>query len=138
MMNPKIKAAWAAALRSDEYTQGSGLLARRKVGGSWCHCSLGVLCELAAQAGVVVGVEVPVLNCGPYRHHPELSPVFKKLYQGRATELPRVVVEWAGLRSDTVLVSLGDGRCSTISRLNDVFYYSFAQIADALESDITL
>ena len=44
-MNPDVKAAWVAALRSGAYTQGTGML-RRDLGGKVEHCCLGVLHEV--------------------------------------------------------------------------------------------
>ena len=45
-MDPKLKAKWVKALRSDKFKQGAGMLKqynKRKVE----HCCLGVLCEIA-------------------------------------------------------------------------------------------
>jgi len=47
-MDPGIRAAWVAALRSGEYQQGKANL--RAADNT--YCCLGVLCELAVQAGV--------------------------------------------------------------------------------------
>jgi hypothetical protein len=51
-MNPEIKAQWVAALRSGEFEQGKGTLKR-----DGKFCCLGVLCELAARAGVVTAAQ---------------------------------------------------------------------------------
>lgn len=49
-MNADIKAAWVAALRSGEYQQGKG---RLHIVDTNSYCCLGVLCDLAKQAGIV-------------------------------------------------------------------------------------
>jgi hypothetical protein len=47
-MNPAVKAAWVAALRSGEYEQTTEALKDRRG-----HCCLGVLCDLyAKEAGI--------------------------------------------------------------------------------------
>jgi hypothetical protein len=51
-MKPEIKALWIAALEGGEYKQGPGCL-RYNSGVSVQHCCLGVLTELAVQAGVM-------------------------------------------------------------------------------------
>lgn len=54
-MDPQLKQEWLAALRSGNYTQGTGYL---RLGAIWrkdrkvAHCCLGVLCELAAKHGL--------------------------------------------------------------------------------------
>lgn len=45
-MTPELKAQWVAALRSEKYKQGIGLLRNRHDE----YCCLGVLCELAGLA----------------------------------------------------------------------------------------
>lgn len=51
-MNENVRYAWATALESGRYKQGRGALNR-----DGACCVLGVLCELAASAGVVQRTE---------------------------------------------------------------------------------
>lgn len=53
MANTDVIQRWTAALRSGDYTQGTGYLAASVNGGPVKHCCLGVLAELAAQDGIV-------------------------------------------------------------------------------------
>lgn len=53
-MDPEIKTAWLAALRSGDYKQGMQVLASEENG----YCCLGVLCDLAEKAGAVTSVQV--------------------------------------------------------------------------------
>ena len=46
-MDPALKAQWVAALRSGQYTQGTGFL--KRTAGSTTYCCLGVLCEITNQ-----------------------------------------------------------------------------------------
>lgn len=48
-MNKEIKDRWTAALRSGQYEQGSGWLRQDR---QPLYCCMGVLCELAAAAGI--------------------------------------------------------------------------------------
>jgi hypothetical protein len=54
-MDPDVRDAWVAALRSGEFAQTTGKLTRvvrTGVDAPTGHCCLGVLCELARRAGV--------------------------------------------------------------------------------------
>lgn len=48
-LRPEVKAKWAEALRSGNYTQGDGQLRDQ----SDSFCCLGVLCEIAVKEGVI-------------------------------------------------------------------------------------
>lgn len=90
-MNPNIKAQWLDALRSDEFEQGTGTLTRVNDDGTKSHCCLGVLCELAADAGVVqrtvdeTQVEQGIVGYTDGQNGAEVSI------------LPHAVADWAGL-----------------------------------------
>lgn len=49
-MDQRIKTEWVKRLRSDQYKQGSSVLVNEQLG---THCCLGVLCEIAAEEGIV-------------------------------------------------------------------------------------
>lgn len=113
-MNPEIKAKWLAALRSGEYKQGRNRL-RTNVPGAPQYCCLGVLCELAVEAGVVdrTDPELPV------------SGLARVGYYGRAEDIshvlpPASVVKWAGLAQDDGAFRPSDRSAPvTLASLND-------------------
>lgn len=137
-MNPEIKAQWVAALRSGEtaasgadaasangsavvYQQGAGQL-HNPVTNEFC--CLGVLCDLAVRAGVIVATE---------RDGESYT-----LYDGRGAALPASVMTWAGLdSSDPELAPSKDNDeelyfWDEASELNDSGV-PFSQIADLIE-----
>jgi|SRR5690348_17869072 len=87
-MNADIKKLWLEALRSGEYKQGKSAL-HQKYRGEDRYCCLGLLCEIAAQKGIVT--KVIDVDDG------------RASYDGEALFLPQRVVEWAEL-----LTSSGD------------------------------
>jgi hypothetical protein len=124
-MNPEVKRAWVAALRSGEYQQGTGCLRSKDDK----FCCLGVLTDLAVRAGIAGPGR---LSDGSYRYvfsmgskvDPSLTVV---------GVLPHPVVDWAGLSSS-------DGRLPHSDRalwgLNDQDRYTFAQLADIIEREL--
>lgn len=127
-MNPDVRRTWVAALRSGEYAQASGKLTRLREDGSRAHCCLGVLCELAVEAGVLA----PGVDAG--------LRVVEYGARGAFNYLPAEVVTWAQLddANPTVGVPLihVDGRYTrTLSALNDQGT-SFADIADLIEEQL--
>ncbi len=89
-MNPIIKAEWLTALRSGRYPKGKGRLVTDN-GGKKTYCCLGVLCELAVEAGIIDGVPRTRVNDG------SITPV--------GVYLPDNVAEWAGI--ERISVSVG-------------------------------
>lgn len=86
-MNPEIKKIWLDALRSGEYKQGDGVLAKTV---EWDekprYCCLGVLCDIAAKQGVPIEITPPK------------DEVFNEWEFDNETEsLPESVREWAGI-----------------------------------------
>jgi hypothetical protein len=118
-MNHEVRDRWVAALRSGEYVQGTGKLARVVVDEDVReHCCLGVLCDLAVRARVVVDVRVR-------------DDVV--LYDGQLNYLPASVQEWAGLGghgSNPHVRYYGSLR--TLGTLNDTGV-DFNQIAQLIE-----
>ena len=110
-MNDNAKAL-IAALRSGEYKQGKGALARRYVDG-WHYCVLGVGCEVYIRAG----------NPLEARSLPSGRRLLR-LYGGSPGRLPKAVARWLGL--DRWLAS-------NLSNLNDRGL-TFAEIADIIEA----
>lgn len=98
-MDPTIRTRWVTALRSDDYRQGRGLLARRDDAG-WTFCCLGVLCELAVADGVVT--RATACSCGSAHNH--VDEADRHWYAGCDTQLPAAVARWAGLSSANPVV----------------------------------
>ena len=113
-MNATIRDQWVAALRSGQHRQGFGRLVHRRLIGPY-HCCLGVLCELAAQAGVVTRLP----TCGSYvSSDGEVAVAY----------LPLKVRQWAGLPHD------GSGLEEQVRTMNDCCNCTFAQIADVIST----
>jgi hypothetical protein len=115
-MNPEIRARWTAALRSGRFKQGRSALRSQDE-----LCCLGVLCELAAEAGVVSAV-------------PGKGDGHCWSYDGFVDYLPESVQEWAGLPGGNPLATApGQRGAAPLAILNDEYDLSFAQIADAID-----
>ena len=125
-MDATIKAAWVAALRSGEYTQGFDTLGSQVAGQPACHCVMGVLCELAVKADV-----------GIVR---ELGFEFRSdnfCYDDVDIVLPESVQAWAGLVSRLPDVMCND-KPEDMAYLNDQSRLSFETFADLIEADLSL
>jgi len=135
-MNPEIKASWLEALRSGKFKQGDGFLKVTEDYGMGAtetrHCCLGVLCDMAADAGVESRMT-------PYEADHQLSWAFGHNYETEG--LTDAVQEWAGIDTnlgelDTPIEGKGrDGNERTfhsVAELNDNGY-TFAEIADVIE-----
>jgi hypothetical protein len=120
-MNPEIRAQWTDALRVGGYQQGHNAL---RLGNAFC--CLGVLCDLAEQAGVTQAREDDAMD--------------GYSYDGLGDLLPPSVCEWAGLSESgpTVTIENWPGREGQptdreLIDLNDDEGWDFAQIADAID-----
>lgn len=141
MMDQKIRTQWVQALRSGDYLQGQHYLVQLISEGVRRHCCLGVLCELAVQAGVIP----PSVQAGE-----ELALTFGTgPYRSKAT-LPLPVLSWAGLESADPLVMTPAGSAH-LTEMNDGspllqestdpahrrgYMYTFDEIADAIEASL--
>lgn len=127
-MIPEIKQQWLDRLRSTRYLQGKGNL-KRVVDGQEFHCCLGVLCEIAKEAGLV-----------SERKHGSPDDALITFYDIRGGVqyedfLPTVVVQWAGLGAGNPVTSIPLGEhMATLSWLNDNGR-TFREIADIIERD---
>lgn len=123
-MKPAIKRRWVDALRSGKYEQGRGLL---------CHdgrfCCLGVLCELAAEDGVV-----------ERQPRTDGAVVFDRTPNAGLTAglvlLPAAVMAWAGLDVDYAGRVVIGGKYEPIPDHNDDGGASFDELADAIEAQL--
>ena len=139
-MNPEIKADWSAALRSGEYEQGTGCLARTNITSptdrtpKTRYCCLGVLCELAVKAGVV--------SRAADRNEDEDYCTYGYGAGKESALLPNEVMEWAGLSNHNPILGPhadGDHECTSqcirdqsASNRNDS-NTSFATIANLID-----
>lgn len=113
-MNPDVARMWADALDSGDYEQTRGALSRvNSETGEKSYCCLGVLCELAINAGVPIKVEPSIDDNRLY-------------YDGTGGRLPNAVQEWAECDDDP---DLGH---ETAVHLNDSFGWQFPEIANAI------
>lgn len=124
-MNAEIKSQWVDALRSGKYAQGQFGL-RETVDGETTYCCLGVLCELATEAGVVSEVQTNV----------ELfHSVQTTSYDGATAFLPESVQSWAGLDSRNGFIGdyeLHNHPYVSLTAFNDN-EVPFSTIADVIE-----
>lgn len=133
--NPEIKAQWLHALRSGEYAQGQGHLRTDEDK----FCCLGVLTDLAVEAGVAEWTP-----CDSFGLYGDLFGVEEVLFEGTddersvmnyLTATPRVL-EWAGLNGAESL-KFGEsgyipGLDNSLTRMNDNGM-TFNEIADIIE-----
>lgn len=131
-MNVDVGRAWVDALRSGRYRQGRGRLTQvlpdEDGEPTSFHCCLGVLCELAVEAGVAVRADQR------YAPSDRLTTTYRDAHDGDdplgeyGGYPPTAVWRWAGLPDENPL--LGDARASY---LNDHRQVSFGAIADRIE-----
>lgn len=117
-MNAEIAKQWTEVLRSGKYKQGRFSLRRYdKKSHRSTYCCLGVLCELAVNAGIVTRH-----RDGTYgRNHEDGT-------------LPSEVRKWAGVHEPTG--RLGPESPRTLAAANDSFNYDFNRIADLIEQNV--
>lgn len=146
-MIPELQVEWITRLRSGEYLQGQNRLRTRTVEAEpdrWC--CLGVLCDMAEEAGKVAGQWADgLVHPSIYRYEGRAH-----LHMGAGTAvLPGAVVAWAGLSSsnprldqdivhqvaqEAHLTLIYHAECyHTLSSLNDSGEWTFDMIADVIE-----
>lgn len=127
-MNENVKRRWVEALRSGKYEQGHGALRKRRYGSTdeYTYCCLGVLCELAADEGVVEHG-----NAGYITDPNDPDSTYYMLPP------PAVWKKWAGLSDidPAVYEPSLDGPVS-LTFLNDTEKWTFEQIATAIEEHL--
>lgn len=121
-MRGEIKERWVSELRSGNYEQGKIALKSVDDDGVTRYCCLGVLCEMAVEAGVIKSERV-TKNQGLW--------AFGN-YQ--TSGMPDEVMEWAGMSG---LSDLGHGPWgdASLSGRNDRGH-PFPEIADFIEENI--
>jgi len=106
---------WVAALRSGEFKQAQEVLKTEGPDGEMRYCCLGVACSLAIREGIE-------------EDWPDAA------YEDWDQELPVSIRDWLGLQNNSgYLVDEIEGEEHLIG-LNDKANYTFAQIADVIES----
>lgn len=145
-MQEDIKTEWIDRLRSGKYLQGKGFLRQRELG-AVKHCCLGILCEMAIEAGVTAIVEQrseedrcvtmfgnPSSAYGDVLEEGIPTPSYAKtlLYtvpwnaDKSPSYLPKAVAEWAELTANQQYV---------LARMNDELT-PFDDIADHIKNHI--
>lgn len=128
-MKKNIADAWIAALRSGKYQQGTGrLIDVLNSTGDARYCCLGVLCELAEEAGVVKRLPNTISGAVQY---PDTND------QIRTGVLPDVVADWAGMETncgDFAEPSDWGTAYRSLMSMNDSGV-PFSEIADIIEKN---
>ena len=115
-MKPEVKKLWIDSLCSGEYKQGTGALHDNMED---TYCCLGVLCQLAVNAGADVSVQ-------------EVGAVTE--YNETGAYPPPPVVAWAGLSQPDPVVYIG-AQQKTLAALNDEGQ-TFEEIANIIEEQL--
>lgn len=124
MANKEVIEKWVAALESGDYPQTQGALNTTDDDGNHSYCCLGVLCELAADEGLIE----PADHYGAYAY----TEYGVEYMEGGV--LPPPVRGWAGLRYSNPDVAVNDERRS-LTALNDRDMLTFPVIADIIRSN---
>lgn len=137
-MNKNVKAKWVEALRSGRYVQGNHALHRvstpDEVWEPVGYCCLGVLCDLAAQEGIVEEREIEERD-GEDRVSRFVS--VEDDNDQSAVFMPDAVQRWAGI--DSINGKMDDSfihngiEYFSLSIMNDSGQADFNVIADAIE-----
>jgi uncharacterized protein YdbL (DUF1318 family) len=123
-MKLSIAKLWQAALRSGKYKQGHGKLCTVKERKCF-HCCLGVLCELAYQAGIVKRKTIK-LSFETIREYGD---------DNETDYLPTKVMEWAGIREvDLAINDDEDHGYRDLAHKNDNQHWTFEQIAEEIKA----
>lgn len=143
-MNPEIKALWVAALKSGEYKQAHGYLkvkaSSEEAAG---YCCLGVLCELAAKAGLDIKTGEKVVDCGVSGCNTcEDNGRVTYKFDNQESYPPLSVMKWARLPYQNPRVIYGESPSAdsagevSLASLNDVDKFDFNQIADIIDAQL--
>lgn len=134
-MLPEPKRLVLEALRSDRFRQGRNWLASQHIDGLVYHCCMGVMCEVAIEAGVDIRRAArPSGLAHAYNGHTILPPaeVAEWLFgTPRVQWKVPVVDDTGGLLTTEEVVKPRD-----LSALNDDDGWSFEEIADAIEEGL--
>lgn len=138
-MNPEVRALWTKALRDGTRVQGTGKLHYQDpADGVWKQCCLGVLCELAAEAGVV-DVETATSNYHLYDDEFSLLPSSVRIWAGLDKEDPylRPFIEGdEGYDHEREADSQGEMSCVAANDDEDLTFLDIADLIDGGEDAV--
>lgn len=117
-MKKRIAMKWIKALRSGEYAQARGFLVNVDSHGNESFCCLGVLCNLATEAGY-----------GQWQG----TSFVDDLSEGNDAILPNGVVKWAGMKDPTGELPIA---CKTSSLTKNAKYLTVLNDKGATHSEI--
>lgn len=117
-MDPEDKARWTAALRSEKYRQGQGVLRRRPTTGGALYCCLGVY---AMECGVKFEPISPAMGGGT---------VFAFDFENAREDYTTLPEEWAQPRG------ISDEAQNILMKMNDEDGRTFAEIADWVDANL--
>lgn len=125
-MNREVKDLWVTALRSGKYVQGHTGLLEHGNGKESVYCPFGVLCSVAADAGICT------------RTVDENGRVSYVDSSGDPQDeiLPADVASWAGLDSKSELILTYRGDREPLSYLNDKQMVPFVWIAALINEQL--
>lgn len=126
-MNQAIKTSWMDALRSGNYTQGTGTL--RSISNNFC--CLGVLCDLyIKETGLAAWIDDDPEPTHRYIFRPN-DPTCPT----ESGYLSAEVRTWAGISDQNPMVRLENGSYSRLTALNDTECRTFPEIADIIQTN---
>lgn len=128
-MKKEIKTLWVAALRGEEYEQGTAMYAMHtSIGNTVQYDPLGVLCALAVKAELPIKTEE--------KESKSEMAVWDTYYDGQNLYLPQSVIDWAGLKECDPHLQMEDG-VYEITYINDFGdYVPFSKFADLIETQL--
>lgn len=129
-INTENMIKWLRRLKSGKDKQGRFFLNKVSSSGESNYCCLGVLCEVAIEAGLDI-IKKPDVGFD-YNINNEYVKIDIFQYNGDGNLQPREVSRWLGLGGvRNVLITFG-GEQVLVSKLNDINQLTFSEIADLL------
>lgn len=128
-MRKDIAEEWTARLDSGNYLQGTGFLRQIDAGSADRYCCLGVLCEIAVEAGVIDPGEKGIKS-GKYSYGSDDAEGI----------LPLEVMRWAEISdSDGTFLTLHSDHqdIPRLIEMNDELKATFSQIATVIRENYT-
>lgn len=134
---------WVASLRSGEYSQGTDYL-KSRVGsaGVFCHCCLGVLCEVL-EYPQINGNDATLFQCGSEEVDAELPLFLTSAFDGSTNSCGKLpdMNTWSPEQKEKfadVVERNNSGNYSgsymTLAYLNDTGAFTFERLADVIEA----
>ena len=131
-MDRGIARKWAEELRSGYYEQGSGVLKEEVTAGKIRYCCLGVLCEMAIEAGVILEA---LINDDLAKNLGRKEGKVFSFDDGDEQvfgQLPHKVMEWAEVKDCDGFIS---DKFRSLSEMNDDGR-TFAAIANVIDDHV--